>query len=100
MDASAGSEAGEKDESRAARTGRETASWDLSSGSDSRTLFPRSSELLERIREDLQQGMRNSARTARATDSKKAGEVELPNGFNLAGLLSNEPPGMAGLPFI
>ena len=37
---------------------------------------------------------------SRAATSKKADMVEHPEVFDHAGLLVNEPPGIAGLPFI
>jgi len=37
---------------------------------------------------------------ARRRNRKKAGVVEYPEVFDHAGLLVNEPPGAAGLPFI
>jgi hypothetical protein len=38
-------------------------------------------------------------RTSRATNQKKADVAEHPEVFHHVGLLVNEPPGTAGLPF-
>jgi hypothetical protein len=38
--------------------------------------------------------------TTRASASKKADVVKYPEAFDHVGLLFNEPPGTAGLPFI
>jgi hypothetical protein len=39
-------------------------------------------------------------RPSRAAETKKADVVENPEAFDHVGLLVNEPPGTAGLPFI